>query len=507
MYKNSVKLATIFLILLIAAGCGRQSPDPTPIARADALSPSPAAYTPAPTPAPSATPAPTLTPTNTPTPIPTPSPTATPTPTPSATPSPTPAPSHILPTVFPSETAAARTPVGIERKLDRIGYRTEAIRGLNLAGGTERELVSADEMREILAAQLAEDADEIALAQRLYALLGVIPPDADLGDILAGAFGDLTVGMYDQVSGTMRAVSESAGSLTPQGELTAAHEFTHALQYAHLGVEALRDDAEGDSDRAAALMALVDGDALLTEYLYYLNVFDDSQREAADLENANADLSAFFDAPVFIRRAVAFPYVEGRRFATILFLETNDFSAVDAAYSAPPASTEQIIHPEKYGVDYPLEVALSLSEGALGDGWSVLERGVMGELFFRSMLEGEVGSAASADEAAAGWGGDSYALLGSPDMGDALASASVWDSLEDVADMSIALRNYLMLSSGASGWEDVSASDDAMEAYRLADDGDIAAELLVDPSARRIRLIVAESAEALDAVSSALSGG
>ena len=379
------------------------------------------------------------------------------------------------------------------------------MRGLKLAGEPERELVSADEMREILAARLAEDSDEIALAQRLYALLGIIPPDADLGDILAGAFGDLTVGMYDPDSDTMRVVSEDADALTPQGELTAAHEFTHALQYARLGLESLLDDAEGDSDRAAALMALVDGDALLTEYLYYLNVFDDSQREAADLENADADLSAFFDAPVFIRRAIAFPYVEGRRFATILFLETNDFSAVDAAYSDPPASTEQIIHPEKYGVDYPREVSVSISDEALEDGWAVLERGVMGELFFRSMLEGEVGSAASADEAAAGWGGDAYALLESPDMGDALASASVWDSLEDVADMSIALRNYLMLASGASGWDDVSESDGAMETYRLAPDGAIAAELLVDPSARRIRLIAAESAEALEAVSNAVS--
>ena len=379
------------------------------------------------------------------------------------------------------------------------------MRGLKLAGETERELVSADEMREILAARLAEDADEIALAQRLYALLGIIPPDADLKDILAGAFGDLTVGTYDPDSDTMRVISEDAAALTPQGELTAAHEFTHALQYAHFDLESLRDDTEGDSDRAAALAALVDGDALLTEYLYYINVFDDSQREAADLENADADLSAFFDAPVFIRRAIAFPYVEGRRFATILFLETNDFSAVDAAYSDPPASTEQIIHPEKYGVDYPLEVSVSISAAALGDGWTVLERGVMGELFFRSMLEGEVGSAASADEAAAGWGGDAYALLESPDMGDALASVSAWDSLEDAADMAIALRNYLMLASGASGWDDVSDASVGVEAYRLAPDGAIAAELLVDSSAKRIRLIAAESDEALDAVSSALS--
>ena len=377
------------------------------------------------------------------------------------------------------------------------------MRGLKLPGETKTEPVSADEMRDILAAELAEDAADIALDQRLYSLLGIIPPDADLGDILAGALGDLTAGMFDPDSNTMRAVSEDGG-LTPQGELAAAHGLTRALQYAHFDVEGLLNGADGDFDRAAALGALMDGDAILMERLYYINVFDDSQREAADMENASADMSAFFDAPVFIRSVIAFPYIEGRRFATILFLQNDDFSAVNAIYAAPPVSTEQVIHPEKYGVDYPVEVAVPITAAALGDGWSVLERGVMGELFFRSMLEGEVGSAASADEAAAGWGGDAYALLESPDGGGALASASVWDSLEDAVDMAIALRNYLMLASGASGWRDASSSSDGSETYILAPDGAIAAEIRVDLSARRIILIAAESAASLDAIANAM---
>ena len=481
----------VFVFLAIAAACGRP--------------PDAAVPTPSPTPAPS------------PTSAPTPTPSATPTPAPTSTPAPTPtfAPpsAGLLPTVLPDdEIVTARTPVGINRQIDRVGYRTEAIRGLKLDmdGKTRRYLISADDLRQIWATRLAADA-EIALDQRLYALLGVIPPDADLADILAGAFADVSLGMHNADANAIyaaEAVSSDGGGeiLTPGGERTFAHEFVRALQHAHFGATPPLSGADGNFDRATALQALAEGDALLTDYLYYLNAFDDSQRDAADLEIASADMSAFFAAPVFLRRVIAFPYIEGRRFANALFLQNGDFSALDAAYSAPPASTEQIIHPEKYGVDYPAEVSVPLSAEALGEGWSVSRRGVMGELFFRSMLESAIGTAARASDAATGWGGDAYALLESPDGAAALVSASVWDTPEDATDMAIELRNYLMLTTGASGWDDMSDAGGGAEVYRLTPDGAAFAEMRVDASAKSVLLILAGSGDALDGSAGAVMG-
>ena len=377
-------------------------------------------------------------------------------------------------------------------------------------GKTRRYLISADDLRQIWATRLAADA-EIALDQRLYALLGVIPPDADLAEILAGAFADVSLGMHNADANAIYAadaVSSDGGGeiLTPGGERTFAHEFVRALLHAHFGVTPSPDGADGNFDRATALQALAEGDALLTDYLYYLNAFDDSQRDAADLEIASADMSAFFAAPVFLRRVIAFPYIEGRRFANALFLQNGDFSALDAAYSAPPASTEQIIHPEKYGVDYPAEVSVPLSAEALGEGWSVSRRGVMGELFFRSMLESAIGTAARASDAASGWGGDAYALLESPDGAAALMSASVWDTPEDATDTAIELRNYLMLTTGASGWDAVSPDGGGAEVYRLTPDGAAFAEIRVDASAKSALLILAESGDALDGAMGAVMG-
>ena len=486
------RAAAWFLILLMAMACGGEPDEPAarggesaqPAARAATPHPT-ATATAVPTAAATVTPAPTATPTVTPTPTFAPS-------------------AFILPTVAPARAPTVGTPVSVERRLDRIAYRTEAIRGLRARGDIERRLVSSDEMRAVLAADLAEDADEVARAQRLYALLGIIPPHMDLGEALAGAFGDVALGAFDWDANTIYVTANDGERLTPQNELTAAHEFTHALQQTHFDIAGLRDALAGNSDRAAALRALAEGDATLTDDLYYFNVFDESQQDAADAESAAADMSAFIAAPTFIRRTVAFPYVEGRRFAVILFLRNDDFSAVDAAYSALPSSTEQIIHPEKYGLEEPIEVEIAGLADALGAGWTELERDVMGELFFRSMLESQIGTAQMAGEAAAGWGGDGYALLAGPDSATALASESVWDTVEDTVDMGIALRSYFLLATGATRWLDISESGAASETFLLKSDGGTAAELRVDAAAKRIRLIVASSEDALLAAAEAL---
>ena len=489
MFRAAARFLILPLVLLAAAACGQDS----------AAQPTAAALTAVPTPTVAA--AATVAATAVPSPTPAPSPALTAVPTVAPTPTFAPA-ASILPTVAPILTVG--TPVSVERRLDRIEYRTEAIRGLDGRGDAERRLVGADEMRAILAADFAEDADEIALAQRLYALLGLIPPDMDLARALVDVFGDVALGLFHTDTNTLYVVADT-GALTAQNALTAAHEFAHALQQAHFDIGGLQDALEGNSDRAAALRALAEGDASLTDYLYYLKVYDASQQEEADAENASADMSAYLEAPTFIRRIVAFPYIEGRRFAIILYLQNEDFSAVNAAYSALPSSTEQIIHPEKYGVDEPVEVEVGGLADALGAGWSELERDVMGELFFRSMLESQVGTARMASEAAAGWGGDGYALLAGPDSATALASVSVWDTVEDAVDMGIALRTYLSLATGEMQWRDVSASGDAVATLILESDGGTAAELRVDSAAKRIRLIAASSADAMNAAAAAMN--
>ena len=373
-------------------------------------------------------------------------------------------------------------PENLERKLDAIALKTAAIRGLSLTEPAERRLVSREEMRGILEEDFAEEADEIALDGHLYRLLGIIPPDASLNELLLGVYSDMVLGLYDPDEHTLvvLAVDEAFGAME---ELTVTHEIAHSLQQAHYDIAAMSDEAEasGNSDREAALTALIEGDASITETLYMFRAMDDEERAEIEEAYAQADNSAYMAAPVFIRRVITFPYTDGHNFAVDLYLRTNSHAAVDAAYAAPPLSTEQALHPEFYGSDAPEAIPVEVEPpgfGALGGDWRVLDRDVMGELFFQALLIGgmdaeSVGIAAEPDRAAAGWGGDAYALLESAELGHAVASVSVWDTPEDAAEFAEALSAYLDGQATLAGVSyRVSADDDVTVRFAISDDDD-----------------------------------
>ena len=114
---------------------------------------------------------------------------------------------------------------------------------------------------------------------------------------------------------------------------------------------------------------------------------------------------------------------------------------VDAALRfRPPASTEQILHPDAYlRVEQPRRVSLRGPVAALGAGWRPALRSTFGEWQTQKLLAraGGTGSA----QAAAGWGGDRYALL---ERGGerALVMRWTWDSGRDEAEFARALRAW-----------------------------------------------------------------
>ena len=432
-------VVAIFALVILATAC---SDEPAPIPTAVPLPTS--TPQPTPTPQPTHTPAPTATPE----PTPTPRPTSTPAPTPTFAPAPV-----ILPTVevvVETPTPAAAFPPDLDRKLDAISLQSAAIRGLTNRESFERRLVSTDELREKLEDNLAENADDIEVADRLYSLLGIIEPGSSLEDVLLDVYSNIVVGLFDTEENVLFVVAD-ADEFTLSNELTVSHEVTHALQQQHFNIRDIREPYEDNSDRVRAITALIEGDASLVELIYRLRVFNDAQRERHMQEAQSADLSAYRAAPPFIQRTVAFPYFEGANFAIYLFQQYGDFTAIDAAYDALPESTEQILHPERLGLDSPIEVAMPDLVAVLGDGWSEVDRDVMGELFAAALLEGALAPDVAAT-AAAGWGGDAFLLMEDPAGDEVLASVSVWDSEEDAAEFSSALMEYFQGLTGAEEW-------------------------------------------------------
>ena len=99
----------------------------------------------------------------------------------------------------------------------------------------------------------------------------------------------------------------------------------------------------------------------------------------------------------------------------------SPWTAIDEVWRRPPASTEQVLHPEKYERgEKPDDVASRLPDQAFAR-WPILYRDTVGEWGIRAFLE-RTGDPYRAERAAAGWGGDLALLVRAP-SGDATDDA------------------------------------------------------------------------------------
>jgi hypothetical protein len=160
-------------------------------------------------------------------------------------------------------------------------------------------------------------------------------------------------------------------------------------------------------------------------------------------------LAAMAKIPPIMRETLEFPYTMGLLFAQGRFGE-GDWAAVDALYDRMPASTEQILHPEKYASnEVPIEVDLPDDLATrLGEGWTVTLEDTFGELQTAIWLRESGVNRAEADAAAAGWGGDRLAVVAGPNDTWALALKTEWDTEADASEFEAAAETAIAKAGG-----------------------------------------------------------
>jgi hypothetical protein len=279
--------------------------------------------------------------------------------------------------------------------------------------------------------------------EELYKLLGLLEPDVDLRDVTASVFGEGVAGYYDPRSGRLRVVAGAATGTRVLNEVVLAHELTHALEDQRFGLDL--EDLSTSGDAGLAHLALVEGTATALMFEYAERFFTPEEALAGFLGSAFQDTG---DLPPFVTAQLVFPYLRGKAFVERLFHTGNrTWRLVDVAYRfRPPASTEQILHPDRYlRVDQPRPVAIDVAR-VLGSGWRRVTAGVFGEWQTGELLRLAGGSPT---DAAAGWGGDRYELwrdgtCPAPCTAhDALALRWVWDSDRDRREFATAVREYV----------------------------------------------------------------
>ena len=299
----------------------------------------------------------------------------------------------------------------------------------------------ADFLREEL---ITKDREQLEILGELYLILGLMEPGTDLVELYLGLLGEQVLGLFDTETEDLYVVtdSDSPGVLE---EITLAHEYVHALQQQHFDIHGLGERIEGNRDAETALSALIEGDATLAELFYALDQFTLTELQRAFSQDFPS--SVLDSAPNIVQRDLEFPYLDGYEFAQALF-DWGSWEAVNDAFLEPPASTEQVLHPELYLQNHEPQTVTLPSFRALPDlGWQTIDENTMGEFFLRVFLDEELSSQVAFD-AAAGWGGDRYVLFGHPDGRRALALLIRWDTADDATEFGQAIGLYVTRAYG-----------------------------------------------------------
>jgi hypothetical protein len=320
------------------------------------------------------------------------------------------------------------------------------LRGFDYEHPVVAEPVSQAEIGHDIAEFADEEFPKDQYARRSVAwdTIGVIPDGTDLRQVYENYGSSQVIGYYDTVTGELKFTGTS--DPTPLERITLAHELTHAVDDQRFGLERLDQlGAECRDEDAAAATALVEGNATFFMFLWARNFLTAAEQVQVGIEAAQQDTSTE-GIPTFVVKLEAFPYDQGMRFVSALD-SRGGLDEIDKAFEDLPASTEQIIHPERYPNDAPTPVDVPNLSANLGPGWKDLDVMSIGEEWLQIALGLRLDSS-QASTAATGWDGGTYRAWSNGNA-TAVVLSTVWDTPADATEFADAMSAWI---ADGDGW-------------------------------------------------------
>jgi hypothetical protein len=331
----------------------------------------------------------------------------------------------------------------------------------------------ATQTREGFRKQLEASLDKELPAERergtvaAFVALGLLPPGIELRKEIVEAVASQVGAYYERTKDTFYPIS--TGLPEAQQRLMFIHELQHAMQDQVLGLDAVMDAAEAaddNTDRVQAARYLLEGEAhwvslawlvkdqgqadVLVDAAAARKVFRDPARLRFDdaLAQMRANIGAMGPdgakqlavmerLPRWIIRELQEPYTMGAWSVHRIYAH-GGWPAVDAVWSKPPTSTEQMLHPLEKLLgkrrEEPVAVTLPDCAPVLGAGWERVYVDTFGEAGIHMLLseqlpELKMGRARSGS---AGWGGDRLAAWSRAGAERPIVTwLTVWDSEKD----------------------------------------------------------------------------
>lgn len=291
-------------------------------------------------------------------------------------------------------------------KLQKIGLQEELadIRGLKFLRPVSYMTAERSEVEDMIQSELE---NELTVTdEKVLRKFGFIKQGEDILSRLTSLYGEQVQGMYDEETGQMIMIKGVPLTGNIQ-RMFLIHELTHALQDQHFNLKNLPLESDNE-DNALACLALVEGDATLVMFEYYkrhlriFNIFWDL------VSYLSVDQTQLYSSPYYIRENLIFPYKWGVKFMMSIYAK-NGWQGIDLLYKDPPVSTEQIIHPEKYPEEKPVDIDID----EIVPDWELIDSNTMGEFNIRLLLSIYLGEYEGVPPSS-GWGGDKWQVWEDP---------------------------------------------------------------------------------------------
>lgn len=359
----------------------------------------------------------------------------------------------------------------------RIQKEVAEIRGLEFKKPIGVDHQSMEDFEKYLDAELSRQMPEQRTRYfgRIVQKLGLFrgPVIEDMMGMVKEVMKSQAAAYYDPATEKFYVIMSGMGELE-LGSIY-AHELYHGLQDQYFDLdEYLLDQAGGalNDDELLARQAVVEGEATYLMNLWTMKSMMGSlpdrrmlapivrMQSQMDLETMKqmiksmaatglisdemqSAMDAIDEIPAFMMESLFGVYLKGMAF--VFEVHREGWSKVEELYSDPPVSSEQILHPEKwFEHEAPLRYEWpDFDAEDLFEGYELIDSNTIGELQWRLIFsEFEMGR--RANETAAGWGGDSYAIVRSiQDDTLSLLLVTHWDTPEDATEFADAYRELL----------------------------------------------------------------
>jgi hypothetical protein len=350
-------------------------------------------------------------------------------------------------------------PADLASRMKGLIKQAEKYRGLNCKHAVPCGAVGKEGLRK----KMLQAFDEELPAEKMNPLeaslksFGFIPETMVLNKYYPELLTSQVAGFYDPRRKYLAMVENGGGVMGKAGkeqygadlaermdDTVMVHELTHALQDQYFDLQKFSIDAPM-SDAGAARTALIEGDATLTMYDFFsgmqlenmpgveqmMNKLFEDPKQLMDMAPDMPGSKEMGEAPAWFRDNLLFSYMNGFTFC-INIKKLGGQKLLDYAFTKdPPKSTEQILHPEKWHGqrDDPIEIAWPDLSAEL-PGYAKIYEAQLGEQSIKVLLRDKLKDDKNATTAAAGWGGDRFAVYAKGND-RLLLWITEWDSNQD----------------------------------------------------------------------------